>query len=110
MSMNEAISDGISKRDTNPILWAIVYIALGVGGSSGLYTATSTQDRYTATDAGKDFAVRDSRLTDLVRRVDGIEARVQRIDDTHPPPELIKEIHDLGERLRELELEIARKK
>ena len=62
------------------------------------YIDTRTQDRYTAQDAGRDWRNQDRRDAEQDRRLN-------LLDETHPPPELLNRMGSLEGRLDRLERE-----
>ena len=95
-------TDGGYRLSDNA-LRAVVYVALAIGGGGGLYTIQSSQGGYDAEDAVRELALRDERIARLQRDVERLEATVRGIDDTHPPPDLIRDLDDHEARLRDLE-------
>ena len=68
----------------------------------------ASADRFTGSEGRALTERTDARLTDLREDLEQLEDRVQSIDDNHPPPDLIADIKALGERIRALEIQMAR--
>ena len=89
---------------------SLLFVALAGAGVSGVKISVSDlNDRYHARTAAKDFALRDQRISGNSREIERLAAQVQRIDETHPPPELTSAIEDIRQRVRALELNEARR-
>ena len=84
----------------------LVYLALALAGGGGIATFTQTSDRYHGADAMRDLALRDSEIRHMREKLDAFGTTLTRIDDTHPPPELIKALDELRNEMRELEQRI----
>lgn len=70
--------------------------------------AAAAADRFTGTQ-GRALTDRiETRMSDLRDDLEQLEDRLQAIDDNHPPPDLIADIKSLGERIRVLEIQLAR--
>ena len=70
--------------------------ALTLGTLSGGYTISTSDDRYRAADASKDFQVRDVQLQQLEKRIHRNENDIDRIDRQGPsnPNESVKNAYD----------------
>ena len=101
--MPELLDDDEYPHRRDNLFWGLISAALLSGLGSGVLTITQTEDRYYAEDANRDFELRDERILNIRREADQLRHWVQRIDDTHPPPSLIKRLDDHEERIRELE-------
>ena len=79
---------------------AVLGVALLVGGGSGtaLFTADTTL-RYKSDEAARDFKLRDQRIGYIEKRIESMSVTLRDIDESHPPPELIKDIDKLEDRL-----------
>lgn len=99
--MEEDASEFPHRRDN--LFWGLISAALFSGVGSGVLTVTQTEDRYYAADAARDLKVRDIEIRHLHDQYRELRTWVQRIDDTHPPPDLIKDIDDHEKRIRALE-------
>lgn len=86
-------------------VWArfIVILALLSGLGSGTLSIVGTADRYHGAEAEKDFALRDAEIKHLQEQYRELRQQVQRIDESHPPQELLEDIKDHERRLRTLE-------
>ena len=91
------------KRGVPPLHVILLYVSLSLGGGSGALTLYSTSDRYHQADSERDLALRDERILNLALRITDLKKQVQAIDDTHPPPDVLKHLDDLEARLREIE-------
>lgn len=101
---NKANRDGLNAIGARTIL----LIVLGLGGVNGAATITGTADRYTASNAASDLWARDQRMDYIQREIDQLTKQVNRIDDTHPPAELVKHVAEAHKRLREVERQVDR--
>lgn len=86
-SLDELVDSGtgVSGR----LLAFAVVVSLGGDGLSLL----SSADRYPGETAARDFALRDARIERLESDVESNKRTITRIDETHPPPDLLKRIH-----------------
>lgn len=55
-------------------------LALALGAISGGYTVSTSDDRYRAADAQKDFALRDQKISQLDREIEWLKSSIERID------------------------------
>ena len=101
---NKVGNDGLNTVSARTIL----LIVLGLGGVNGAATITGTADRYPASQAASDLAARDQKMDFLQRQIDLLQIQVNRIDDTHPPVELVKQVTEAHRRIREVEREVDR--
>ena len=86
----------------------LVFVALLSGAGSGVVGLTKdTSDRYKGADAAKDFQSRDIRINYAIEEIRDLKRQVQKIDDTHPPPDLIARITQLEREVHELQLSYA---
>ncbi len=63
--MTEEKKDGAGVLDSNVPTWLVVVALLGGGTSSYIGLTKDTSDRYHATRAAQDFAVRDAKIERL---------------------------------------------
>lgn len=102
---NGDLTDGRISFDRNSVTGLLVLIGLLGGSGSGLWTAV------TAGEADEVQNVHIRTLQTQVTELKGVVATlrtdhqtdIQRIDDRHPPQELITELADHETRIRELE-------
>ena len=88
----------------------LIIAGLFGGIGSGMFTLTAdTSDRYHASTASRDFALRDTQIRHALEEIKDIKHTVQRIDDTHPPPDLIKRLDTLEAKVWSMQLEKAKK-
>lgn len=92
--------DGRIKPGTNSLLWALVYVALGLGGANGVFVASSTDDRYTATDANKDLRSVYIELANVKDDIAYIRQKADRLDQ--------EDLKNIDLRLRALELKLEK--
>lgn len=97
-------------QPNNPLLWGAVVISLLTGGTGSIYSLQTrsqfqaqVDDRYRSADAQRDLAIRDEKILSLRREFERLQHQVQKIDDTHPPPAILRELRDHEERLRAAE-------
>lgn len=77
----------------------VTAVALLFGAGSGGHSLYTSGDYATHTD----LAIRDERINNIAERLGEVRRDVERIDETHPPPELIKRIDDHETRIRSVE-------
>jgi len=89
MDSDEVKANGLARSsDSGPygdLLFRLVSVAaLALGTLSGVTTLSSTDDRYRAADASRDFQLRDAHLQYVEKRVEDLEKDVERIDTLGP--------------------------
>lgn len=91
-------------------LWGIVIAALLSGIGSGVYTfrtademETKVTDRYHASTAAKDFALRDQSITYLHEQLIYIREELEHLERNIPPPAVANTLTDHEARIRTLE-------
>lgn len=100
-------------QPNNPLLWGAVVVSLLTGGTSSIATLSTRQemdDRFRGSDWArekqifeKELEVKDEQIASLRREFEKLQIQVQKIDDTHPPPAILRELRDHEERLRAAE-------
>ena len=95
------VARSFSRRELS--LWGLVFAGLLSGAGSGVLTITQTEDRFTASEARSEFRLRDQELLHLKGQINDLKYDIRTIDENHPPKELIDDINDLEQRVRELE-------
>jgi len=96
--------------EPEPIDWNKLFLALALlsGVSGGVIGLTrDTSDRYKGQDAAKDFELRDLKITYLIDEVRTLRATVQKIDDTHPPPDLVRRVMILEQHMHKVQIRHA---
>jgi len=91
--------------------WNKLFLTLALlsGISGGVVGITrDTSDRYKGADARKDFELRDLKITYLIEEVRTLRNTVQKIDDTHPPPDLIRRVATLESTVHKIQMHHAR--
>lgn len=102
---------GLLASRSDSVLWAVIVAALGLGGGSGLYTISSTQNRFTATDFRQEIKSRDVEIGYLKERVanqrETINILREQMQDhkehDHPSQHVKERLDDQEKRLRDLE-------
>jgi len=93
--------------------WNKLFLTLALlsGISGGVVGITrDTSDRYKGVDAEKDFEIRDLKITYLIDEVRTLRSTVQKIDDTHPPADLIRRVVALESAVHKIQMHHAREK
>ena len=99
------------KTDNGPLDWNKLFLTLALlsGISGGVVGVTrDTSDRYKGADAARDFELRDLKINYLIDEVKTLRYTVQKIDDTHPPPDLVRRLTKVEDQIREIQLHHAR--
>ena len=77
--------------------------------ATGALSINGTTDRYRASDAEKDFKPINIEISNLKERIKDLKYQVEKIEDDHPPQSLVGQIRDIENRLKEIELDRARR-
>lgn len=105
--MTEAHTDEFAGDGTN---WGRNFIAavLGLGIANGGLTLYGTADRYYGETAARDFEIRDGKIDRNAGDIKDLERTVNRIDESHPPPELLARVAALETEVWALKLRMAK--
>ena len=100
---DEASTDGgLLNGDASWIKLVLVLLLSGstVGSGVSLYGSRNT---VTHSELDAALALVAERHAGQQRELDNLQRQVNRIDDTHPPPELVDRLTDALQRIREAE-------
>ena len=100
--------NGLFSNVNNTALWSIIVAALSLGGGSGLYTAASTQDRFTGEQFRSEIRSRDIEISFLKQQLaesrvvwkDAVQEARRHRDEDHPPESVKEALADHENRLR----------